>query len=323
MTDLNVHVEHLTRVEGHGNIVVNAKNGEIIDARFDIVESPRFFEAMLLGRRWQEVHYITSRICGICAVGHTSTSLQGTEMALGIKISEQAHALRKIIFYGEQLQSHILHTYFLVAPDFVGAPSVIPLATAAPDVVKRALKLKKMANRICEVIAGRHVHPIGMVPGGFSRYPTVKELKELREYVLSHAKDIDETVNLFASLKAPEYWRETEFVSLKNPKEYAFYEGDIYSSDSKKSIPQVEVPRPHQGGVHPDLDLQALQGEQGLLHGGRAGAVQQQLRHAPPEGQTGRREAGHKARLLQYLPGQRRPGGRDGALLRGDHHGNR
>lgn len=71
MTDLNVRVEHLTRVEGHGNIVVNSKNGEVIDARFDIVESPRFFEAMLLGRRWPEVHYITSRICGICAVGHT------------------------------------------------------------------------------------------------------------------------------------------------------------------------------------------------------------------------------------------------------------
>lgn len=240
MTDLNVKVEHLTRVEGHGNIVVNSKNGQVIDARFDIVESPRFFEAMLLGRRWPEVHYITSRICGICAVGHTSTSLQATEMALGIKITEQAHELRKIIFYGEQLQSHVLHTYFLVAPDFVGAPSVIPLAAAAPEVVKRALRLKKMANRICEVIAGRHVHPIGMSPGGFSRYPTIKELKELRSYILSHAADIDETVKLFAGLKAQEYWRETEFVSLKNPTEYAFYEGDIYSSDTKKTIPQIK-----------------------------------------------------------------------------------
>jgi len=240
MTDLNVRVEHLTRVEGHGNIVVNSKNGEVIDARFDIVESPRFFEAMLLGRRWPEVHYITSRICGICAVGHTSTSLMGTEMALGIKISEQAHTLRKIIFYGEQLQSHILHAYFLAAPDYVGAPSVIPLASAAPDVVKRALRMKKMANYICEVIAGRHVHPIGMVPGGFSRYPTVKELKALKEYVLGFSADVDETVKLFTTLKAPEYWRETEFVSLRNPKEYAFYEGDIYSSVSKKAIPQID-----------------------------------------------------------------------------------
>ncbi len=237
--DLNVHVHHLTRVEGHGNIVVNAKNGEVIDARFEIVESPRFFEAMLLGRSWKEVQFITSRICGICAVGHTSTSIQGTEMALGIGITEQAKTLRKVVFYGEQLQSHILHTYFLTAPDFVGAPSVIPLATKAPDVVLRALRLKKLANRVCEVIAGRHVHPIALVPGGFSRYPSIKELKALREEVLTYSDDIDETVKLFAQFNLPDYSRETEFVSLKNPKEYAFYEGDIYSSVSKKAIKQI------------------------------------------------------------------------------------
>ncbi len=240
MTDLNVNVHHLTRVEGHGNIVVNSKNGEIIDARLEIVESPRFFEAMLKGRRWQEVQLITSRICGICAVGHTCTSLQSTEMALGISLSEQAHLLRKCIFFAEQLQSHILHTYFLTAPDFVGAPSVIPLATAAPEVVKRALRLKKLANTICETIAGRHVHPIALVPGGFSRYPSVKELKALKETILSYSDDIDETVKLFATFKVPEYYRETEFVSLKNPSEYAFYEGDIYSSDTKKGVKNLD-----------------------------------------------------------------------------------
>ncbi len=240
MSELNVNVHHLTRVEGHGNIVVSAKNGEVIDAKFEIVESPRFFEAMLKGRNWQEAQLITSRICGICAVGHTSTCLQATEMALGIELTDQALLMRKLIFHAEQLQSHILHTYFLTAPDFVGAPSVIPLATKAPDVVVRALKLKKLANRICEVIAGRHVHPIAMVPGGFAKYPAVKELKALKEEVLSFTDDIDETVSLFASFEVPEYRRETEFVSLKSPVEYAFYEGDIYSSDAKRSVRNID-----------------------------------------------------------------------------------
>ncbi len=240
MTDLNISVEHLTRVEGHGNIVVSAKNGEVIDARFEIVESPRFFESMLKGRRWQEVQHITSRICGICAVGHTCTSVQSTENALGIEISEQAYLLRKVIFFAEQLQSHILHTYFLVAPDFVGAPSVIPLATAAPEVVLRALRLKKLANHICEVIAGRHVHPIAIVPGGFTKYPSLKELKALKEHILSHSGDIDETVKLFASFETPDFERETEYISLKHPNEYAFYEGDLYSSDTKELVPQME-----------------------------------------------------------------------------------
>jgi len=240
MTDQSVHVRHLTRVEGHGNIVVDAKDGKVLGARLDIVESPRFFEAMLKGRRWQEVHYITSRICGICAVGHTSTSVMGTEMALGMKISEQALLFRKLVFYGEQLQSHVLHTYFLAAPDFVGAPSVIPLAAKAPDVVKRALRLKKLANKLCEVVAGRHVHPIAMTPGGFLHYPAAKELKAVKEEILSYSGDIDETVKLFAGLPAPEFHRETEFISLKDPKEYAFYEGDIYSSDTGKAIKQID-----------------------------------------------------------------------------------
>jgi coenzyme F420-reducing hydrogenase alpha subunit len=240
MSQESVHVHHLTRVEGHGTIVVDAKDGKVLDARFDIVESPRFFEAMVKGRRWKEVHYITSRICGICAVGHTSTSLQATEMALGITISEQALAFRKLCFYGEQLQSHVLHAYFLAAPDFVGAPSVIPLASKAPDVVKRALVLKKVSNKICETLAGRHVHPVSMMPGGFLYYPPVKVLKALKEELLSYTKDIDETVSLFAGLAAPEFHRETEFVSLKNPREYAFYEGDIYSSDTKKAIKQID-----------------------------------------------------------------------------------
>jgi len=240
MSEVNVRVHHLTRVEGHGNIVVDSKNGQVVDARFEIVESPRFFEAMIKGRRRNEVHFITSRICGICAVGHTSTSIQATENALGIEISQQARVLRKIVFYGEQLQSHVLHAYFLAAPDFVGAPSVIPLAAKAPEIVKRALRLKKMANRLCEVLAGRHVHPIAMMPGGFTKYPTTKELKSLKAELLSYSDDVDETVKLFASLPVPDFAHETEFITLKNSKEYAFYEGDLYSSDTKKTTRQID-----------------------------------------------------------------------------------
>ena len=80
--DVNVH--YVTRVEGHGNIVVNVKDGRLEKCELDIVEAPRFFEAMLLGRRWDEASLITSRICGICAVGHATASVLATEMALGI-----------------------------------------------------------------------------------------------------------------------------------------------------------------------------------------------------------------------------------------------
>ena len=126
MSSLNVNVHHVTRVEGHGNIVVNAQNGNIEECRFEVVEAPRFFEAFVRGRPYTEINHITSRICGICSVGHSTTSAMATEKALGAKLTPQAELLRKLNFHGEILDSHVLHTYYLVAPDFFGAGSVIP-----------------------------------------------------------------------------------------------------------------------------------------------------------------------------------------------------
>jgi len=231
--DIDINVHHVARVEGHGNIVVNVKNGEIEKVELQIIEAPRFFEAMLKGRRYSEPPQITSRICGICAVGHTTASLRGLEDALGIEPSEQTVLLRKAVLEAEMLQSHVLHYYFLVAPDFFKFPSVIPLAASNPDIVKRALRMKKLADDIITVIGGRHPHPISMVIDGFTRIPAESELRgciaELKE---SLKQDIPPTLELFASLKFPAFNRETDYVSLKHPEEYAYYDGIIYSSET-------------------------------------------------------------------------------------------
>src|SRR5512136_884340 len=132
--DVNVH--HITRVEGHGNINVSIKNGAVEKCEWSIPEAPRFFEAMVVGRTWNELHHITSRICGICSIGHTLPSLKATESALGITISEQDLKLRKLALHAENMQSHILHLGFLVLPDLLGVGSVIPVATTNPNEVK-------------------------------------------------------------------------------------------------------------------------------------------------------------------------------------------
>src|SRR5574337_290836 len=128
--DLNIKIHEITRVEGHGNIVIDVKKGRIKELRLEIIESPRFFEAMLRGRRFDEAQHIMSRICGICAVSHTSASLKAVESAMGMKISRQSELLRKLAFNGEVLQSHILHLFFLVLPDLVGAGSIVPLLSS-------------------------------------------------------------------------------------------------------------------------------------------------------------------------------------------------
>ncbi|MGD1995648.1 MAG: Ni/Fe hydrogenase subunit alpha [Anaerolineae bacterium] len=231
MSTVKINVHHITRVEGHGNIVVDARNGEIKECRFEVVEAPRFFEAFVRGRPYSELSHITSRICGICAVGHATTSLRATEKALGVKLPEQAALLRKLNFHGEILDSHVLHTYYLVAPDFLGVPSVIPLVETHRDVVERALKLKKLAGDLCEMVAGRHTHPCAMVPGGFTHTPTEVKLRAMREDLVAARVDMDETVGLFSTLPWPEFERETEYVSLKKDEEYAFIDGTIVTSD--------------------------------------------------------------------------------------------
>lgn len=228
-----IDVHHVTRVEGHGNIFVDIEDGQMKECRLDIVETPRFFEAMLRGRPYLEASHITSRICGICATGHATASLRASEKALGLELSAQTQLLRKLTFHGEILDSHILHVYMLVAPDFLGVGSVIPLASSAPDVVLRALRMKKLSGDICAVVAGRHTHPIAMTVGGFTHFPTVAELKSLRQRLVDCRPDVEATVDLAASLPWPSFERDTEYISLHKPDEYAFIDGDILSSDGK------------------------------------------------------------------------------------------
>src|SRR3972149_1955226 len=144
MTTLQLEVHYLTRVEGHGNIVIDVANGDLKRCDLEIVETPRFFEAMLRGRPYAEASHITSRICGICSVGHATTSLQATEAALGVVASEQTQWLRQLNFLGEILDSHVLHVYMLVAPDFLGVGSVFPLARSHPEEVLPALRMKRL-----------------------------------------------------------------------------------------------------------------------------------------------------------------------------------
>jgi len=235
----DINIKHITRVEGHGNIVLNIREGRIEELRLEIVESPRFFEVMLIGRNILEAPPITSRICGICAISHTAASIKACEDALGIIPSENVVLLRKILLHAELLQSHILHLYLLVAPDLFGAGSVIPLAASNPDIVKRGLRLKKAANDICRVLVGRHIHPIGMVVGGFTKAPARKDLDEVRRILESMIPDMEETVSFFEEHRMPEFNRPTKYCSIREENEYALYNGLLYSKDN----PLLEVQR--------------------------------------------------------------------------------
>lgn len=232
MTEVKVNVHYLTRVEGHGNIVLNASNGKIEELRWEVTESPRLFEAMLLGRHYSDVSQIASRICGICSIAHSTASIQATEAAFNFRPSEQTVLLRRLLYDAELLESHILHVYFLVAPDYLGTGSVFPLIETHKDVVVRAIRLKKLAYRLAEIIAGRKTHPIALMAGGFARIPETGDLKNIRQEIVEAFPELEATAELLKNFKIPEFTRETEYIALKNDREYAFLSGQIASSDA-------------------------------------------------------------------------------------------
>jgi sulfhydrogenase subunit alpha len=227
----NLTVEHVARIEGHGNISVNVEQGVVTDIRMDVVEPARFFESMVVGRRFDEAPLITSRICGICSPNHAVTSIKAIEDALGVEVSERTKVLRKLLVYGSYLQNHATHLYVFAAPDFVGLPSVFPLAATHPEVVERALRIKKLGNELCNLVGGRSVHPITAVIGGFTAEPDSRRLAAFREMLLGIADDALATVGLFASFSVPSFETAGEMLALRSTDDYAIYEGEIAALD--------------------------------------------------------------------------------------------
>ena len=232
-----IDVKHVTRVEGHGRIIVSTKEGAVKEVKLSITEANRFFENIVKGMHPADIPWIVSRICGICCVGHQLTATKAVEAALGIEVTPQTILLRKLLTESQFLQSHILHVYFLAVPDYLGVQSVLPLAKTHPEVVKRALHLKKLANDYTALFGGRMLHPMANTLKGWRKLPDMDAVAALKKRMLEAIPDLEETVRIARTLKIPPYERETEYVSLKHPDEYALYDGDVFSSDTKSSVP--------------------------------------------------------------------------------------
>lgn len=228
------------RVEGHGKAMVEIHDRKVIKALWLVNESNRFIEAMLRGSNYTSVAPTVARVCGICSVGHTLASLQATEAAFGIDISEQTRLLRKLAANAAILQSHTLHVVALVLPDLLGDDSIVPFMQKHPAEAGRVLGLKSLANDINLLIGGKITHPVALEVGGIRKAPDRCKLEKCRTDLENCIDDLDLLVGLVASLTlnhpyykdGSEYEREREFISLHNPDEYPTFDGVLCSSDT-------------------------------------------------------------------------------------------
>jgi len=232
MSEKIIKVDYIARVEGQGAINLNiTKDGKIENLQFKIFEPPRFFESFLVGRKYNELMELTSRICGICPVAHQITTLRAVENAMNIDPTDQTKDLRKLIAISAHIQSNVLSMYFLSLPDLMGYESIIAMGKNHIDIVKRGLKLKKLGNDITQLIGGRAIHPVTMIVDGFTAVPSKNKIQAIRKRLVEAKKDAYKTVDLFADLEIPDFTRKCEHIAISDNNEYAINEGRFKSTE--------------------------------------------------------------------------------------------
>ena len=225
-----IRVATLARVEGEGSLYIKLVGERVADVKLKIYEPPRFFEAFLRGRHFSEAPDITARICGICPIAYQMSAVHAIERAFGVQISPAIRLLRRLFYCGEWIESHTLHIYMLHAPDFLGYADVIAMAKDHRALVEKALRLKKIGNRIMQLLGGREIHPISAAVGGFYKVPTKQQLRDLGEDLEWALAASLETVHWTAGLEFPKFEQDYEFVALRHPNEYPLNEGRLVSN---------------------------------------------------------------------------------------------
>ncbi len=254
-----LRVDALARVEGEGAMHVEIRDGRVTDVKLRIYEPPRFFEALLRGRKYTEPPDITARICGICPVAYQMSACNAIEAVCGITVDRPIMDLRRLLYHGEWIESHTLHIYMLHTPDFLGYESAVEMATDHRDIIAKALEMKKIGNHLVEVIGGRAIHPVNVRIGGFYRVPTKAELRMLVPD-LERARDIAlDTVGLVARFDFPDFEQDWELVSLRQPGEYPITRGravstgglDIAPAEFDQHVEELHVE--HSNALHARL----------------------------------------------------------------------
>lgn len=181
-------IQPVTRVEGHAKIVIQLDdNGNVADARVNVVEL-RGFEKFCIGRPVEELPRIVPRICGVCPWAHHLASAKACDAVFGVEIPEAARKIRELAYMGHIMHSHVLHFFILSGPDFIMGPeadysvrNVFGVVNKVPDIAKRVVKIRYLAQMMTQLLGGKAIHPDVAVPGGWSKPVTEEERGKIKE----------------------------------------------------------------------------------------------------------------------------------------------
>ena len=236
-------ISPLTRVEGHGNVIIRVDNGKLSEVELNVFESPRFFEKFLEGKLSEDAPRLSERICGICHVSHNLASVKAVEAAWGVEPPAAAVELRELLTLGEYVSSHTLHLAFLAIPDLLGLPkdkrNILGLGEANPRLLKQALSMYDYGLALTEVLGGKRVHVTTSLPGGMSKNVGEAERSRLLGLASAALASVEDITDLFMETvekKADliDYPTESKYCMglVKNETE-ELYDGDVRVVDPK------------------------------------------------------------------------------------------
>ncbi len=204
-----ITIEPVTRIEGHARISLQLdEDGRVGDARFQVTQI-RGFEQFIKGRPFAEMPSLMARICGICPVSHALAAAKACDQVLSVAIPEAAVNLRRLLHFGQIIQSHALSFFYLAGPDLLLGMDHPPehrnffgLAAADPQYARDGIRLRQFGQQVIERLAGRRIHPTWVVPGGVSsplspeaRTTILDELPAIQALVLAHLERYQQSLD--------------------------------------------------------------------------------------------------------------------------------
>jgi NAD-reducing hydrogenase large subunit len=177
-----VVIEPVTRIEGHAKVVVHLNDDNQVERAYFHVNEFRGFEKFCEGRMFFEMPQITERICGICPVSHHLVSVKACDQILGVTAPRPAQLLRELMHMGQTIQSHSMHFFELAGPDLLlgfdadpAIRNVAGLYAANPELVGKAIRLRKFGQSLISTLGDRRIHPNFAVPGGVNKALDVED----------------------------------------------------------------------------------------------------------------------------------------------------
>lgn len=219
-----VVIDPVSRVEGHGKVTLLLdEHNRVQQARLHIVEF-RGFESFIVGRPYWEVPVMVQRLCGICPVSHHLAASKAIDVALGVAtVPRTAEAMRRLMHYGQVMQSHALHFFHLSSPDLLlgfdseaARRNILGVAAEHPDIARQGVLLRKFGQEVIRLTAGKRVHGTGSVPGGVNRHLTRAERDLLAAQVPQMQDWCEQAVELVARLHAQNPVLYTRFGSVRS-----------------------------------------------------------------------------------------------------------